>query len=114
VRDALEIRTPMVRSSELPVEGQRSGLLLDICRKAGANAFLGGMGGSRDYLDKEAFAAVGMGVEWQDFHSPQYPQCGTGPFLPGLSALDLLFNCGPRSREIVWQSAVGRDALLAA
>jgi hypothetical protein len=114
VRDALEIRTPMVRSSELPVEGQRSGLLLDICRKVGASAFLGGMGGSRDYLDKEAFAAAGMGVEWQDFRPPQYPQCGAGPFLPGLSALDLLFNCGPRSRDIVWQSAVGRDALLAA
>lgn len=114
VREALEIRTPMIRSSELPVEGQRSGLLLDICRKVGASAFLGGMGGSRDYLDKEAFAAAGMGVQWQDFRSPQYPQCGAGAFLPGLSALDLLFNCGPRSREIVWQSTVGRDALLAA
>ena len=80
----------------------------------GATAFLGGMGGSREYLDKAAFSAVGMGVEWQDFRSPQYPQCGSGPFIPGLSALDLLFNCGPRSREIVWQAAVGRDALLAA
>ena len=58
VREALEIRTPMIRSSTLPVQGQRSGLLLDICRKTGATAFLGGMGGSRTYLDHEAFAAA--------------------------------------------------------
>jgi len=114
VREALEIRTPMVRSSELSVEGQRSELLLDICRRLGARAFLGGMGGSRGYLDHEAFIAAGMGVEWQQFHSPQYPQCGAGAFIGGLSALDLLFNCGPKSREIVWQSTVKPDALLAA
>jgi hypothetical protein len=114
VRDALEIRTPMVRSSTLPVEGQRSGLLLDICQKVDATAFLGGMGGSRSYLDHDAFAAAKMGVVWQEFRHPQYPQCGEAPFIAGLSALDVLFNCGPAAREIVWQPQVGRNELLAA
>ena len=114
-REALDIRTPMVRSSTLAVEGQRSALLLDICRKVGATAFLGGMGGSREYLDKEAFAAANMGVVWQDFRAPQYAQCGDAPFTPGLSVLDVLFNCGPASRELVWPStAVAGDALIAA
>ena len=114
VRDALEIRTPMIRSSTLTVEGQRSELLLDICRQVGGSAFLGGMGGSRTYLDNEAFAAANMGVVWQEFHHPQYPQCGTAPFIKGLSALDVLFNCGPAARELVWQPKVERDELLAA
>lgn len=114
VREALEIRTPMVRSSTLAVDGQRSDLLLDICRKAGASAFLGGMGGSRGYLDPDAFAAAGMGVQWQEFKHPTYTQCGSAPFIPGLSALDLLFNCGPRSGEIVRQARSDRDELLAA
>ena len=114
MRDALEIRPPMVRSSDLQVEGQRSDLLLDICRKVGGRAFLGGMGGSRGYLDKEAFAAAKMGVQWQEFTHPEYPQCGAAPFIRGLSALDLLFNCGPRSAEILRQGKVRRDALLAA
>ena len=114
VREALEIRTPMLRSSTLPVEGARSGLLLDICRKVGASAFLGGMGGSRGYLDNEAFAAARMGVVWQDFRHPQYEQGGTAPFIKGLSALDVLFNCGPAAREIVWQPKVESDELLAA
>jgi hypothetical protein len=114
MREALQIETPTMRSSAMQVEGQRSGLLLDICRNAGASAFLGGMGGSREYLDKEAFAAAGMGVTWQDFSHPEYPQCGTAPFMKGLTSLDLLFNCGPRAAEIVRQQKTQEHELLAA
>src|SRR5262249_40672259 len=91
-REALQITTPMVRSSAMEVKGQRSSLLLDICVATGASAFLGGMGGSRDYLEHDAFAAAGMGVSWQDFAHPVYPQCGTAPFIKGLSVVDLLLN----------------------
>ncbi len=113
LREALEIRTPMVRSSTLTVQGQRSELLLDICKTVGATAFHGGMGGSREYLDKAAFDEAGMGVVWQEFKHPVYPQCGEAPFTKGLSALDVLFNCGPRSAEILRECAP-RDELLAA
>jgi hypothetical protein len=112
-REALEIRTPMIRSSTLSVDGQRSELLLDICRKVDGSAFLGGMGGSRTYLDQEAFAAAKMGVQWQEFRHPEYPQCGAAPFIRGLSVLDVLFNCGPAAREIVWQPKVGHELLAA-
>jgi hypothetical protein len=115
VREELEIATPMVCSSTLAAEGQRSGLLLDICQKVGATAFLGGMGGSRDYLDHDAFDAAKMGVQWQAFKHPVYPQAGAAPFIKGLSALDLLFNCGPRSAEILRApTAIGDDERLAA
>jgi hypothetical protein len=109
LREALGITTPMVRSSELAAEGQRSGLLLDVCRRVGASAFLGGMGGSRDYLDLAAFRETGMGVLWQQFSHPQYPQCGSAPFTKGLSALDLLFNCGPRSGALLREAATVPD-----
>src|SRR6185503_18297282 len=88
LREQLQITTPLVRSSTLTVQGQRSELLLDICKTVGATAFHGGMGGSREYLDKEAFDAAGMGVVWQEFRHPEYPQCGTAPFMKGLSVLD--------------------------
>ena len=113
-RWALEIDTPMVRSSTLQVEGQKSALLLAICQKVGASAFLGGMGGSREYLDNEAFAAAGMGTVWQEFSHPVYPQPGAAPFMKGLSVLDLLFNCGPKSAEIARQPQGRADELLAA
>ena len=34
-----------------------------------------------------------------------YRQCGPQPFLPGLSALDALFNCGPASRAMLLEGA---------
>lgn len=115
MREQLEITTPMKRSSTLPVEGQRSGLLLNICQNVGAAAFLGGMGGSRGYLEMDAFNAASMGVQWQEFKHPVYEQQGTAPFIKGLSALDLLFNCGPRSAEILrTQASVAPDERLAA
>jgi hypothetical protein len=113
-REALQITTPMVRSSGIDAEGQRSALLLNICLASGASAFLGGMGGSRDYLDHPAFAAAGMGVKWQEFAHPVYPQCGREPFVKGLSVVDLLFNCGPKSADILRRSRIAGHELLAA
>ena len=114
VREAFEIRTPLARSSEMPVEGARSELLLNLCKSRGpGSVFLGGLGGSRRYLDHEAFAREGVGVAWQQFEHPVYPQCGEGEFTPGLMSLDLLFNCGPRGRDLLWASAT-RDERLAA
>lgn len=95
LREAFGIETPMRRSSELDVEGQRSDLMLNLCKAVGADTFLGGMGGSRRYLEQDAFAAAGIAVEWQEFEHPRYVQCGSTEFIPGLTALDLLFNCGP-------------------
>ena len=82
--------------------------LLNLCRAVGADRLLAGFGGSRRYLDLEAFARQGVRVEWHEFKHPEYAQCGPQPFIPGLAALDLLFNCGPRSRSILLQSAAAR------
>ena len=101
LREAFDIRTPLVRSSELDVEGARGELILDICRAVGADTLLAGMGGSRGYLDTGAFARAGVRVEFQQFRHPVYRQCGPQPFLPGLSAVDALFNCGPVSRAML-------------
>ena len=100
LREALEIRTPIRLSSQMNPDGARSELLLNICRTVGpGSTFLGGMGGSRNYLDKDAFANAGIGVQWQELNHPVYPQCGGGPFKPGQTALDLLFNVGPQACE---------------
>ena len=115
LRHEFQIRTPLKRSSEMRAEGARSELLLNLCREIGpGSTFLGGLGGSRGYLNLEAFAAAGIGVEWQQFKHPVYAQCGDTPFMPGLMSLDLLFNCGPRGAEILWEPMVAKRELLAA
>jgi hypothetical protein len=106
LREAFEIRTPIVRSSEMNVEGARSTLLLNLCKHLNERStFLGGLGGSRGYLDLDAFKAAGIGVQWQEFKHPTYEQCGEAPFIPGLMSLDLLFNCGPRAVDYLRRPA---------
>jgi hypothetical protein len=110
LRESLGIRTPLARSSELAVPGQRADLILNICREVGADTLIAGNGGSRGYLDVDAFERAGVKVVWHDFRHPRYPQAGSPDFIPGLSAVDLLFNCGPLSRNILLGEAVPQDA----
>lgn len=101
--EQLEIRTPLLRSSRLPVVGRKSELVLNLCKTVGGRAYMGGLGGSRTYLDERAFAESGIRVVWQEFSHPVYPQHGVngnGP-VNGLSVVDLLFNCGPDSAAVV-------------
>ena len=115
LRWAFDITTPIKRSSQMQVEGAKSELLLNLCQAMGpGSTFLGGLGGSRRYLDHEAFAAASVGVQWQEFSHPVYPQCSTGEFTPGLMSLDLLFNLGPKGRELLCAPQAARDERLAA
>ncbi len=92
LRAAFAIRTPFVNSSELGVGGAKSELVLNLCLAVGADALLVGLGGSRHYLDRAAFERAGVELVFQEFQHPVYAQRGPGPFTPGLSALDFLFN----------------------
>ena len=114
LREAFGIRTPLARSSQLAVQGARMELILNICLAVGADTLLAGMGGSRGYLDAEAFARAGVRIQYHDFKHPEYPQCMDSPqavpFIKGLSAVDMLFNCGPRSRELLFNERIALKA----
>jgi hypothetical protein len=99
--EALSIETPIVHASELSVEGNQTELLIAICQAVGADCYLSGTGGRR-YMDLEAFAAAGITVEWQTFTSPVYPQLFPQvEFVPDLSAVDAIFNCGAKARSFL-------------
>lgn len=86
-------------ASALGVAGEQSGRLLALCRHFGATRYLSGSA-ARDYLDVPLFERHGVAVEWQDYRHPTYPQ-QHGEFVPYLSAIDLLLNCGEESRAIL-------------
>lgn len=95
-----EIDTPMERSSQLEnVSGQSTERLASICNAIGADNYLSGFGGQK-YQEQEIFQSRGIQLVVYDFQHPGYPQM-FGDFIPGLSAVDLLFNCGPQSAEIL-------------
>jgi len=81
-----------VLSSELGVKGERSEKLVEICRRFGAKRYLSG-DSAESYLDRAAFAAAGIEVEFQRYVHPVYEQ-GPGTFVPCLSIVDLLFRRG--------------------
>jgi hypothetical protein len=101
LRDAFDIRTKVVKSSEIGVDGAKSDLIFNVCRTVGASTLVAGFGGSQNYLDREKFAAAGIAIETHRFAHPVYRQCGTAPFMPGLAGIDCLFNCGPRGRDLL-------------
>jgi hypothetical protein len=73
--------------------------LAAICESLSADTYLSGAGG-RAYLDLEPFNKRGITLKFQTFNHPVYPQL-YGDFIPNLSLLDLLFNCGPDSLKIL-------------
>ena len=95
----LKLEPPTIRTSTLGIGGAQSQRLIDLCRHYGATRYLSGNAAS-DYLDVDLFASHGIEVEWQNYQHPIYPQQHE-PFVPYLSAIDLLFNCGDDSAQIL-------------
>jgi len=95
----LKLPVPTIRTSTLGISGTQSARLVDLCRHFGATRYLSGDAAS-DYLDVALFASHGIEVVWQNYQHPVYPQ-QYGPFVPYLSAIDLLLNCGDNSAEIL-------------
>jgi hypothetical protein len=104
----LGMRGEIRLASELGVAGRRLERLIGICHAVGADAYYNGSAG-RDYIDDGAFTSANITLEFQNYSHPTYPQLFP-PFVPYLSTVDLIFNCGPASRGIV----VGRPAVAAA
>jgi len=88
------IKTRIIRSSSLGIEGDQTGRLVDICSHLGATTYLSGPA-AKTYLQAGRFTEAGIAVEWMDYAGyAEYPQLH-GPFEPAVSIIDLLFNTGP-------------------
>jgi hypothetical protein len=98
-----DIRVEVVAATNLAPQGKGNEMLVDILKKIGAERYLSGIG-AKAYFRPEPFATAGIEVLWQDFKHPVYPQLH-GDFIPYLSSIDLLLNCGVnRSRNILRNS----------
>jgi len=103
--ERFSIGTEIVAASSLGPEGKKGGLVLDICRKVGATAYLSGRG-ALDYLteeDRRGFDRAGIELRLQEFEHPVYQQTGATEFVPGMSCLDFLYNCGFEEASILFE-----------
>jgi hypothetical protein len=93
----LGITTPIVRSRQYGAQGVKTGRLVDLCRKAGATAYLSGPT-AKGYIEEDLFAEAGIALEYKRYDYPPYPQ-QWGRFEGTVTVLDLIANCGERSRD---------------
>ena len=104
VNQYLNIDTIIVKLSKLLDEfGQKTQLIIDICKKLDVNVYLSGTGGGKDYNKEDLLNKNEIKLEYSDFQNPTYSQLWGG-FESHLSIIDLLFNEGKRSKKIMKNS----------
>ena len=101
---SLGISVPIVTASSYDFQGNKSELVLDMCKKLGASEYIFGAQG-RDYADVDSFSNCSIKPHFQEYKHPVYPQLH-GPFEPYMSVIDLLFNVGPDSHEVLMSGNV--------
>jgi hypothetical protein len=96
---ALDLKTRLVIASDLKLREEPTERLIDICKTLESNKYLAGQDGNK-YMNLELFDKEGIEVIFQDFKHPVYNQLFEN-FEPYMSVIDLLFNCGDNSLEIL-------------
>jgi hypothetical protein len=98
--ELFDIRIDIIYSSSLKTKKTKSERLVELLTQVEATHYLSGMG-AKDYHIEQPFDDANIKVIWQNYTHPVYPQLH-GTFIPNLSSIDLMFNCGiEKSREIL-------------
>ncbi len=100
--EKLSIYTEIRMSSEFAAKGDKYQRPLDILREMGATAYISGPA-AKPYTDANAFDRAGISLEFKTYEYSEYPQLH-GEFVSNVSAVDLLFNCGPDARRFLKSS----------
>jgi hypothetical protein len=102
----LKIDTEFIGVSEIISDDELSrlsgnSLILEICKKGGANDYLSGVG-CLDFIQPDKFKEVGISFKFQKLLHLEYRQQIATVFQPNMSVLDILFNLGfEQSADII-------------
>jgi len=94
-RKYFKINTEIIRQSDIDVEGEKSELILNICKNLNAKNYLSGPGGE-NYLNESEFEKHQIDITYLKNTFPQeysqlHPKLG---FINNISALDFILNVG--------------------
>ena len=76
------------------VSNQRN---IALCKKVGGDIYLSGSG-AKAYNDNKLYRDNSLDLIYQDYIAPTYLQI-SDEFIPGLSIMDVIFNCGYTATE---------------
>lgn len=108
IKEKLGLKCRTVLSSELSIGAEGKQLrLIEICKVLGCNCFYEGKSGNQ-YIDIKLFEAHDITIEFQEYHHPYYNQLWLMEqgFISHLSIIDLFFNHGPDSLDILTNKSV--------
>ena len=86
------IKPRFVRSSEFSLLSKREEKVIDLCAAVGGTRYISG-NGARVYQDESHFAARGIELTYLEYKPIEYKQLWK-TFLPCMSVIDYIFNCG--------------------
>ncbi|MBU4274577.1 WbqC family protein, partial [Patescibacteria group bacterium] len=66
--------------------------------------------GEKSYVEEEKFEKNNLKHVFSNFKHPLYPQ-QFKPFIPNMSVIDLLFNCGKESIKIIKEASGPQEHL---
>ncbi len=96
VCELLEIETTLTRSIDYQSSGTATEKVVDLCRAAGAAAYVSGPR-AQTYIDPTLFEQAGIELEYFDYDGyPEYTQLYP-PFEHSVTVLDLILHAGPEA-----------------
>jgi len=95
----LNIKTPIIKSSGLNAKGKKEDKVINICKKLGATELYDSKA-AQNILSLDEINKNEIKVKFQDYQHPVYNQIYK-PFLPFMSVIDLFFQYGPKSLNIL-------------
>ena len=97
LKKILNIKTKLIKSSDLNYSGSKSDLILSICKSLNAKEYLSGISGI-EYLNIKEFEKSNIDVTFQKYKFPQYL---SGFKVPNLSVVDMIFRLGHESTKYI-------------
>lgn len=79
-------------ASELGIQGHKDERILQMCEILEVDTYLSGRGAAA-YHDPDKYRARKIDLVYTDYRPFEYPQL-YGEFIPNLSVVDFIFNCG--------------------
>lgn len=86
------IKPKFIKASQFGMNTKREEKVIDLCVAVGGTKYISG-NGARVYQEENHFTERGVELFYLDYKPIEYPQLWKG-FLPCMSVLDYVFNCG--------------------
>ena len=100
IMDYLQIELSILNSSNFDLDGDKNQKLIDMCLETETKVYVSGPT-AKVYINEKMFEKCGIEVSWFSYANlPAHPQLWNS-YIQNVSVLDLLFNCGKKSRNFL-------------